>query len=34
MKRNFYFFRHGQRNGIDAESTLNNTGIAQAKKLA
>ena len=34
MKRHFYFFRHGQRNGIDAESTLNNTGIAQAKKLA
>ncbi len=34
MKRNFYFFRHGQRNGIDAESTLNNTGIAQANKLA
>ena len=34
VKRNFYFFRHGQRNGIDAESTLNNTGIAQANKLA
>ena len=34
MKKNFYFFRHGQRNGIDIESTLNNTGIAQAKKLA
>ena len=34
MRRNFYFFRHGQQNGIDAESTLNNTGITQAKKLA
>ena len=34
VKRNFYFFRHGQRNGIDAESTLNSTGIAQAKKLS
>ena len=34
MKRNFYFFRHGQRNGIDVESTLNHTGISQAKKLA
>ena len=34
MKRNFYFFRHGQRNGVDAESTLNDTGITQAKKLA
>lgn len=34
MKRNFYFFRHGQRNGIDVESTLNQTGVAQAVKLA
>lgn len=33
MKKNFYFFRHGQRNGIDNESTLNKTGIAQANKL-
>lgn len=34
MKRYFYFFRHGQRDGIDVESTLNEIGIAQAKKLA
>jgi len=33
MKKNFYFFRHGQRNGIDFESTLNKTGLAQADKL-
>ena len=33
MKKNFYFFRHGQRNGIDVESTLNKTGLAQANKL-
>ena len=33
VKRNFYFFRHGQRNGIDAESTLNNTGIATPRIL-
>ena len=33
MKRNFYFFRHGQRNGIDVLSTLNKTGLAQANKL-
>lgn len=34
MKKNFYFFRHGQRNGIDIESTLNKTGLSQAQKLA
>lgn len=34
MKRHFYFFRHGQREGIDEESTLNEVGIAQIKKLA
>ena len=34
MKKNFYFFRHGQRNGIDEQSTLNKIGIAQAIKLA
>ncbi len=33
MKKNFYFFRHGQRNGIDVESTLNKAGLAQANKL-
>lgn len=32
--RNFYFFRHGQRAGVDEESTLNDVGIAQVKKLA
>ena len=34
MKRHFYFFRHGQRNGVDEESTLNEEGVAQVKKLA
>lgn len=34
MKKNFYFFRHSQRNGIDIESTLNKIGLAQAQKLA
>ncbi len=33
MKRHFYFFRHGQRNGIDEESTLNDVGLCQAQKL-
>ncbi|MBO5039174.1 MAG: histidine phosphatase family protein [Alphaproteobacteria bacterium] len=33
MKRNFYFFRHGQRNGVDEISTLNKIGLAQAEKL-
>ena len=33
MKKNFYFFRHGQRNGLDIESTLNKTGLVQANKL-
>ena len=34
VKKHFYFFRHGQRNGVDEESTLNDVGLAQAKKLA
>lgn len=33
MKKNFYFFRHGQRNGVDEISTLNETGLAQADRL-
>ena len=33
MKKNFYFFRHGQRNGVDEISTLNETGLAQANRL-
>ena len=33
MKRHFYFFRHGQREGVDIESTLNDVGLSQAKKL-
>ena len=34
FERHFYFFRHGQRAGIDEKSTLNEIGIAQVKKLA
>ncbi len=34
MKRYFYFFRHGQRVGVEIDSTLDEIGIAQAKKLA
>ena len=34
MKRHFYFFRHGDRNGIEPEMGLSVTGIAQAQKLS
>ena len=34
MKRHFYFFRHGDRNGIEPEMGLSATGIAQAQKLS
>lgn len=34
MKRHFYFFRHGQRDGVGEESTLNEVGVDQVKKLA
>ena len=33
MKRHFFFFRHGDRAGIDPESGISELGVCQAHRL-